>query len=292
MKTLNTVSGLRRAIAGNRSQGQRVCFVPTMGNLHEGHLSLVKEAKLRGECIVVSIFVNPLQFGAGEDLDCYPRTLSADKEKLFAAGATYLFAPTVDEMYPGGTGPQSQLSVPDITDTLCGASRPGHFVGVSTVVAKLFNIVQPDTAIFGKKDFQQLQVIRKMVADMCMPVEIVGIDTYRAEDGLALSSRNGFLTQQERSLAPRLHQILREYREAIANGFNDYKDLERLATNDIIKAGFTPDYFNICDVATLREVTDATEEIVILVAARLGSTRLIDNITLPLAPHDDYRMLG
>ncbi|ROR98636.1 pantoate--beta-alanine ligase [Sinobacterium caligoides] len=292
MKTHTTVYGLRHAIARNRAQGQRICFVPTMGNLHEGHLSLVKEAKLRGECVVVSIFVNPLQFGAGEDLDCYPRTLAADKEKLFAEGTCYLFAPTVDEMYPGGTGPQSQLSVPDITETLCGASRPGHFTGVATVVTKLFNIVQPDVAIFGKKDFQQLQVIRKMVDDMCMPVEVVGVDTHRAEDGLALSSRNGFLSDDERAIAPRLHQILQEYREAIANGFDNYAELERHAIRDLSAAGFEPDYFNICDAATLRAVTAKTEDIVILVAARLGSTRLIDNVTLILAPHGDCRMLG
>jgi pantoate--beta-alanine ligase len=292
MKTLTTVYALRRAIAGNRSQGQRVCFVPTMGNLHEGHLTLVREAKRRGECVVVSIFVNPMQFGANEDLDNYPRTLAADKEKLFGEGTTYLFAPTVSEMYPNGTGPQSQLSVPEVTETLCGASRPGHFTGVSTVVSKLFNIVQPDIALFGKKDFQQLQVIRKMVDDMCMPVEIVGVDTSRAEDGLALSSRNGFLSVQERKIAPRLHQILQEYRDAIANGFDNYKELELHAVNDLKGAGFSPDYFTICDAETLHDVTEDTDEIVILAAAKLGAPRLIDNVTLTLTPHSDYRMLG
>jgi pantoate--beta-alanine ligase len=292
MKTYSTSKQLRRAIRIDRLAGKSVAFVPTMGNLHEGHLELVRKAKQLADCVVVSIFVNPLQFGPNEDLDSYPRTLNADKEKLFAEGASYLFFPKVEEIYPEGMDKQSKVVVPDLSDTLCGRSRPGHFDGVTTVVTKLFQIVQPDTALFGKKDFQQLTIIEKMVTDLCMSITIMGIETVRDIDGLALSSRNGFLTEQERSIAPALHRTLQECREAIACDYDSYPELEHHAIESLKTAGFQPDYFSICDAKTLREVTHDTELIVILVAAKLGNTRLIDNVTLNLNPRQDWGMLA
>ncbi len=292
MKTLTTVQSLRGMLAKDRLAGRRVAFVPTMGNLHEGHLQLVKEARQRADVVVVSIFVNPLQFGANEDLDSYPRTLAADKEKLFAEGVQYLFFPDVEEMYPEGMGRQSIVSVPELGDSLCGASRPGHFDGVATVVTKLFNIVQPDMAVFGKKDFQQLAIIKKMVTDLCLPIDILGVETARAGDGLALSSRNGYLNANQRQIAPALHRTLQECREAIACGYDSYSELEQHAKESLRSAGFEPDYFSICDAATLHAPTDFTEQLVIATAARLGNTRLIDNVTLAFNPQQDWGMLA
>jgi len=292
MKTFATIAQLRSALAADRRAGKRIAFVPTMGNLHEGHLELVRRAKRLADTVVVSIFVNPLQFGASEDLDKYPRTLAADKEKLFGEGTQYLFHPGVDEIYPEGMEKHAKVSVPDLSETLCGASRPGHFTGVSTVVTKLFQIVQPDVAVFGEKDFQQLSIIRKMVTDLCMPIEIVGVRTARAADGLALSSRNGYLSNDERRIAPTLHLALQECREAIACGFDNYAELERHAADTLQQNGFRPDYFQIRDARTLREVTLETEQIVILAAAYLGKTRLIDNVSLNLNPNQDWGMLA
>jgi pantoate--beta-alanine ligase len=263
-----------------------------MGNLHEGHLELVRKARKLCDIVVVSIFVNPMQFGPNEDLDAYPRTLMADKEKLFAEGVQMLFAPTTEEVYPEGLEAQTAVEVPQLTDTLCGASRPGHFTGVATVVSKLFNIVQPDVAVFGEKDFQQLSVIRKMVRDLCQPIEIVGVPTARAGDGLALSSRNGYLTPEQRKTAPLLNETLVECREAIACGFDNYRELEAHAKLKLIRAGFEPDYFEIRDARTLAEVTEDTEEIAILAAAKLGQPRLIDNVRLNLNPVSDWGMLA
>jgi pantoate--beta-alanine ligase len=242
--------------------------------------------------VVVSIFVNPMQFGPSEDLDAYPRTLTADKEKLFAEGVQFLFTPTPEEMYPEGLDHQTAVSVPDLSDTLCGASRPGHFAGVATVVTKLFNIVQPDVAVFGEKDYQQLSVIRKMVRDLCLPIDIIGVPTARAEDGLALSSRNCYLTAEQRHRAPLLNQTLQECREAIACGFDNYRELESRAINKLIEAGFEPDYFEIRDAHTLEDISEDTEEIAILAAARLGKPRLIDNVRLALNPLSDWGMLA
>jgi len=283
---------LRAAIAGDKGAGKRVAFVPTMGNLHEGHMQLVRRARREADIVVVSIFVNPLQFGPNEDLDKYPRTLAADKEKLFAEGANYLFTPTVDEMYPNGIEAETRISVPDLSNTLCGESRPGHFSGVATVVTKLFQIVQPDIALFGEKDFQQLAIIRKMTGDLCMPIEICGVQTARATDGLALSSRNGYLSAAERGLAPTLHMALQECREAIACGFDSYSDLEQHGRDWLAAAGFKPDYFSVRDAYTLGPVTVTTEKLVILAAAYLGRTRLIDNVTLNLNPSQDWGMLA
>jgi pantoate--beta-alanine ligase len=292
MRTYSSSAQLQAALQQFRQVGQRIAFVPTMGNLHEGHLDLVRKARDIADVVVVSIFVNPLQFGPNEDLDAYPRTMAADKEKLFSEGVEVLFAPTVEEIYPEGMDSQTVVAVPDLGDTLCGSSRPGHFDGVTTVVNKLFNMVQPDIAIFGEKDFQQLSIVRKMVQDLCMPIEIVGVTTTRDEDGLAKSSRNGYLTAEQREIAPLLHQILNSCREAIACGFDNFLQLESHARMKLLQAGFEPDYFAIRDARTLRAVSEDTEEIAILAAARLGKTRLIDNVRLALNPVSDWGMLA
>jgi pantoate--beta-alanine ligase len=292
MRTYSTNAKLQSALHDFRQKGLSIAFVPTMGNLHQGHLDLVRKAKRLCDVVVVSIFVNPLQFGPSEDLDAYPRTLSADKEKLFAEGVQVLYAPEVEEIYPEGMAAQTQVQVPDLGDTLCGSSRPGHFDGVTTVVSKLFNIVQPDKAVFGEKDFQQLSIVRKMVKDLCMPIEIVAVATTRDEDGLAKSSRNGYLDDQQRNIAPVLHQTLNSCREAIACGFDNFLQLESHARMKLLQAGFEPDYFAIRDARTLLAVTEDTEEIAILAAARLGATRLIDNVKLGLNPVSDWGMLA
>ena len=292
MRTYNTNAQLKGALRNFREKGLSIAFVPTMGNLHEGHLDLVRKARQLADIVVVSIFVNPLQFGANEDLDAYPRTMAADKEKLFSEGVQVLYAPNVDEIYPQGMAAQTIVHVPDLGDTLCGSSRPGHFDGVTTVVSKLFNIVEPDMAVFGEKDFQQLSIVRRMVRDLCMPIDIIGVPTGRAEDGLALSSRNGYLNEKQRRIAPVLHQTLNSCREAIACGFDNFLQLESHARMKLLQAGFDPDYFAIRDADTLRVVTEDTEEIAILAAARLGQTRLIDNVRLALNPVSDWGMLA
>lgn len=283
MKTINNIHGLRAELKNARRQGKSVAFVPTMGNLHAGHIKLVHRAKAEADIVVVSIFVNPLQFGANEDLDNYPRTLAEDQEKLVEAGANLLFTPTVDEIYPEGMAPHAKLSVPIITETLCGAARPGHFDGVTTVVNKLFNIVQPDVAIFGQKDFQQLAVIRKMAKDFCIPIHIIGEETARAEDKLALSSRNGYLSEQDRATAPVIYQAISHIQSAIANGSRQYQQLMAEASTMLESAGFIIDYVEVRDATTLMSPTSDSEELVILAAAKLGSTRLIDNVTVNLS---------
>lgn len=292
MLVVNSKAGLHHALQRHRLAGETVAFVPTMGNLHEGHIELVRRAKQLSDIVVVSIFVNPLQFGAGEDLDAYPRTLNADREKLFAEGASYLFAPAEEDIYPGELNAQTIVRVPDLSETLCGSNRPGHFDGVATVVSKLFNMVQPQVAVFGEKDFQQLSIIRKMVADLSMPIDVVGVPTVRAEDGLALSSRNNFLTLAQRNVAPLLHKTLLDCRDAIACGFDNFLQIESHARMQLLQAGFAPDYFAIRDARTLQAVDEDTEEIAILVAARLGGTRLIDNVRLTLNPASDWGMLA
>lgn len=292
MRTFSGNTPLHKALQTYRSAGKRIGFVPTMGNLHEGHLDLVRKARTLCDVVVVSIFVNPLQFGANEDLDGYPRTLAADKEKLFKEQVDVLYTPGAEDIYPEGMDAQTIVHVPELGDTLCGSSRPGHFDGVTTVVSKLFNIVQPHVAIFGEKDFQQLSIVRKMVADLCIPVEVVGIATTRDEDGLAMSSRNGYLSIDQRRIAPVLNQTLNSCREAIACGFDNFLQLESHARMKLLQAGFEPDYFAIRDARTLRTVTEDTEEIAILAAARLGPTRLIDNVRLALNPVSDWGMLA
>lgn len=292
MLVVNSKTGLQHALQRHRLGRERIAFVPTMGNLHEGHMELVHRAKQLGDIVVVSIFVNPMQFGANEDLDAYPRTLNADREKLFSAGADYLFVPAEDDIYPNGLDAQTVVRVPDLSETLCGSDRPGHFDGVSTVVSKLFNMVQPELALFGEKDFQQLSIIKKMVADLSMPIEIIGVPTVRADDGLALSSRNHYLSLAQRNVAPLLHKTLIDCRDAIACGFDNFLQIESHARMQLLQAGFAPDYFAIRDAHTLQAVGDNTEEIAILAAARLGGTRLIDNVRLTLNPASDWGMLA
>ena len=292
MRTYSSNAQLQSALCGFHRNGQSIGFVPTMGNLHEGHMDLVRKARQLCDVVVVSIFVNPLQFGPSEDLDAYPRTLAADKEKLFSEGVQVLYTPGVEDIYPEGMQAQTLVHVPELGETLCGSSRPGHFDGVTTVVSKLFNIVQPDVAVFGEKDFQQLSIVRKMVKDLCMPIAIVSVATSRDQDGLAKSSRNGYLSFDQRHIAPVLNQTLNSCREAIACGFDNFLQLESHARMKLLQAGFDPDYFAIRDARTLRTVTEDTEEIAILAAARLGSTRLIDNVRLSLNPVSDWGMLA
>lgn len=282
MNTVKTVRELRAAVARARGEGKRIAFVPTMGNLHSGHVALVTKAAQRADFVVASIFVNPLQFGAGEDLDKYPRTLAADQEKLLQAGCHLLFAPSVEEMYPDGMAGQTRVSVPQLSEGLCGASRPGHFEGVATVVSKLFNMVQPDIAVFGQKDFQQLAVIRALVHDLNMPIQIIGEPTVRAEDGLALSSRNGFLSPDQRAVAPVVYRVLSQIAEAIKQGRRDFPALIGEQLKQLEAAGLRPDYLEIRDAKTLRPALSEDRDLVILVAAFLGTTRLIDNLHLDL----------
>ncbi|WP_223470896.1 MULTISPECIES: pantoate--beta-alanine ligase [unclassified Pseudomonas] len=282
MNTVKTVRELRAAVARARGEGKRIAFVPTMGNLHSGHVALVTKAAQRADFVVASIFVNPLQFGAGEDLDKYPRTLAADQEKLLQAGCHLLFAPSVEEMYPDGMAGQTRVSVPQLSEGLCGASRPGHFEGVATVVSKLFNMVQPDLAVFGQKDYQQLAVIRALVHDLNMPIQIIGEPTVRAEDGLALSSRNGFLSPDQRAVAPVVYRVLSQIAEAIKQGRRDFPALIGEQLKQLEAAGLRPDYLEIRHAKTLRPALSEDRDLVILVAAFLGTTRLIDNLHLDL----------
>lgn len=284
MNLVKTVADLRAAINRARSEGKRIGFVPTMGNLHEGHIALVRKAGQRADFVVASIFVNPLQFGPNEDLASYPRTLAADQDKLFEAGCNLLFAPNVEEMYPNGQGLQTIVSVPGVSEGLCGGSRPGHFDGVSTVVSKLFNMVQPDLAVFGEKDFQQLAVIRTMVRDLNMPVQIIGEPIVRAEDGLALSSRNGYLSPEERASAPALYRTLCQMAETLRNGEQDYAALLLKGREALQAAGMRPDYLEIRNATDLQPAGQEARERVILAAAFLGKTRLIDNLQVDTGP--------
>lgn len=276
MRTVNTVSELRAAIKVWRSAGQSVALVPTMGNLHSGHLTLVNEAKKNADRVVVSIFVNPTQFGVGEDFETYPRTEHEDQEKLNASGADLLFLPAISEIYAQDA--KTVVSVTGLSEWYCGASRPGHFNGVATVVCKLFNMVQPDIALFGLKDFQQLTVIRTMIRDLNIPVEVVGIETVREESGLAMSSRNGYLTAEEKIVAARLYQSLCVARDAVLAGQQSYQEIERRALQFLQEAGFQPEYFSVCRASDLKKAGVDDEELVLLAAARLGKTRLIDNV--------------
>lgn len=282
MNTVKTVVELRAAVARARSEGKRVAFVPTMGNLHAGHVALVEKARQRADFVVASIFVNPLQFGPNEDLASYPRTLAADQEKLVGAGCHLLFHPDVEEMYPRGMDGQTRVSVRGVSEGLCGGSRPGHFDGVATVVSKLFNMVQPDIAVFGEKDFQQLAVIRTMVRDLNMPIQIIGEPTVRAADGLALSSRNGYLDDEQRATAPVLYRTLTQMADSIRGGERDFESLITQGKNALQAAGLRPDYLEVRDSNDLRPASAETRQLVILVAAFLGKPRLIDNLAFEL----------
>lgn len=282
MNTVKTLEQLRAAVSLARRAGQRIAFVPTMGNLHAGHIALIKDATKRADFVVASIFVNPLQFGANEDLDSYPRTLAADQSQLLAAGCNLLFTPDATEMYPHGMAQQTIVSVPVVSSGLCGGSRPGHFDGVSTVVCKLLNMVQPDLALFGEKDFQQLAVIRKMVTDLNMPVQIFGVPIVRDSDGLALSSRNGYLSAQQRATAPALQQCLQTLKAQIKNGNRDYALLFEHFNTDLHAAGFRLDYIELRDALSLEPADRHSTQLVLLAAAYLGNTRLIDNLIFDL----------
>lgn len=281
MITIESLEQLREQLAARRAAG-RVAFVPTMGNLHEGHLALVREARKHADCVVASIFVNPMQFGANEDLDKYPRTLQADQAALAAEGVDILFTPSVSTMYPKPLADQTRVEVPHISNLYCGASRPGHFVGVATVVCKLFNMVQPQVAVFGKKDFQQLLVIRRMVADLAMPIDIVGVDTVRDGDGLAKSSRNQYLSEQQRRIAPQLHRQLQHLAERLRDGERDVPRLQADMRQALDQAGFVTDYVEIVDADSLQAMRDDSHNVAILAAAQLGGARLIDNIEVHL----------
>jgi pantoate--beta-alanine ligase len=275
MVVVDNLSGLQQTLKTWRQSSQRIAFVPTMGNLHAGHLQLVTEARQLAERVVVSIFVNPSQFGVGEDYASYPRTEQDDIDKLKALDVDLVFMPSVAEMYLPDA--KTTVSVNGISDNYCGAFRPGHFAGVATVVCKLFNMVQPDVAVFGLKDFQQLAVIRTMVKDLNMPVQIVGVDTVREASGLAMSSRNGYLSDGQKAVAASLYQSLLAAKTAVLAGVA-YEDVEQQSLLFLQQAGFQPDYFSICRSHDLAKATEADKDLVLLVAAKLGSTRLIDNI--------------
>lgn len=278
MQTVTDAAAIRAAIRGWRAAGQNVGFVPTMGNLHAGHHSLLKLARARADRVVASVFVNPTQFGPGEDFERYPRTLAQDQAGLAEAGCDILFAPDVSTLYPFGPAASVSIHVPVITDTLEGAYRPGHFDGVATVVAKLFSLVQPDIAVFGQKDFQQLKVIERMVADLSLSVKVMSAPTLRDDDGLAMSSRNQYLSPQERARAPQIHATLVQMRELFHQG-HAWQALEQAAKARLERAGFVPDYVAIRRAEDLTEPgPDEREGLVALVAARLGVTRLIDNL--------------
>ena len=274
MQIHSSIADLRSALQGRG----RVVFVPTMGNLHAGHISLMQQARAHGDTVVASIFVNRLQFGPNEDFDKYPRTFADDCAKLEAAGVDVLFAPTETDLYPE---PQEYaVEPPAIQNVLDGEFRPGHFRGVATVVLKLFNIVQPQTALFGKKDYQQLMVIRNMTRQLALPIDIIGGETVRADDGLALSSRNGYLTPAERAEAPRLKQELDKIRAAIRNGESDCLKLENAAIEALTAAGWKTDYVAVRQQSDLASPNSVNVPLVVLAASRLGATRLIDNIEI------------
>ncbi|WP_250308709.1 pantoate--beta-alanine ligase [Escherichia coli] len=283
MLIIETLPLLRQQIRRLRMEGKRVALVPTMGNLHDGHMKLVDEAKARADVVVVSIFVNPMQFDRPEDLARYPRTLQEDCEKLNKRKVDLVFAPSVKEIYPNGTETHTYVDVPGLSTMLEGASRPGHFRGVSTIISKLFNLVQPDIACFGEKDFQQLALIRKMVADMGFDIEIVGVPIMRAKDGLALSSRNGYLTAEQRKIAPGLYKVLSSIADKLQAGERDLDEIITIAGQELNEKGFRADDIQIRDADTLLEVSETSKRAVILVAAWLGDARLIDNKMVELA---------
>nr|WP_318382923.1 pantoate--beta-alanine ligase [uncultured Enterobacter sp.] len=282
MLIIETLPLLRQHIRRLRQEGKRIALVPTMGNLHDGHMKLVDEAKTHADVVVTSIFVNPMQFDRADDLARYPRTLQDDCEKLNKRKVDIVFAPAPDQIYPQGTGTQTFVEVPGLSDMLEGASRPGHFRGVSTIVSKLFNLVQPDVACFGEKDFQQLAVIRKMVADMGYDIEIVGVPTVRAKDGLALSSRNGYLSAAERKIAPGLSKVMNTMADKLLAGDRDVEEIIALAAQALNNSGFRADDIQIRDADTLLDVSPTSKRAVILMAAWLGQARLIDNKTVEL----------
>jgi pantoate--beta-alanine ligase len=283
MDSVSTASELRRVIRDWRRQDNRVAFVPTMGNLHAGHLQLVQHARAIADRVVVSIFVNPTQFGPNEDYAAYPRTLGEDTRALADADADLLFVPAVEEIYPPDLAAAPYVEVPEIGDILCGEFRPGHFTGVATVVAKLFSLVQPDVAVFGEKDYQQLVVIRRMARALCLPVAIEGVATVREVSGLAMSSRNRYLSEAERATAAALYQVLEEVRAAVEGGASDYAALEAAAMAQLAQAGFRPEYVSIRRTVDLTEPRSGDTRLRVLAAAWLGQARLIDNVSISIS---------
>jgi pantoate--beta-alanine ligase len=284
MKTIDNIKDLRAQVKAWKLQDLTIAFVPTMGNLHDGHLALVKAAHKHADKVIVSIFVNPMQFGLSEDIDNYPKTLAEDKANLVQVDTDLLFTPTADIIYPKGYTDNSYVEVPNISSLHCGASRPGHFRGVATVVCKLFNLVQPDVACFGTKDYQQLQVIEAMVEDLSMPVKIIPVEIIRETSGLAMSSRNGYLTPEEIAIAPHLYKTMQWLSDRLkdSNQARDYAALVMQASEAIEKAGMEVDYINLCHAKTLAPAAPNDKDIVILVAAYLGKARLIDNMPVSL----------
>ncbi|WP_144211166.1 pantoate--beta-alanine ligase [Shewanella donghaensis] len=278
MITTANIADIRKQVKQWHMQGETVAFVPTMGNLHSGHITLVTEALKRAHHVVVSIFVNPMQFGQNEDLDAYPRTLQDDADALVNAGAELLFTPTPDIIYPKGLDKQTFVEVPKIGEEFCGASRPGHFRGVATIVCKLFNIVQPDVAVFGRKDYQQLMVISAMVEDLSLPIDIIGIDTVREASGLAMSSRNGFLSAEQKVKATAIKRAMDYIAEQVCAGDSITECIEK-AQQQLVEAGFTMDFLAVRNASTLALPRTKDRHLVILIAAFIGKTRLIDNLT-------------
>jgi pantoate--beta-alanine ligase len=278
MDTIFSTAELRPVVAQWRRSGERIAFVPTMGNLHDGHLSLLRRATDLADRTIVSIFVNPIQFGQGEDYAKYPSTLRSDQDKLARCGLDVLFAPNLRDLYPGGTEEDTRVTVPGLSTILCGEFRPGHFSGVATVVTKLFFSVQPDCALFGEKDLQQVKVIRRIVDDLCIPIEIIGHPIIRETDGLAMSSRNGYLSPEERVIAPKIHRTLIAAQTAILEGTLPFRTIETNAIKRLLEAGFKPEYFSIRRTSNLAEASESDNEVSILAAAWLGKARLIDNV--------------
>jgi pantoate--beta-alanine ligase len=278
LDTVTTIAAVRERVRGWRREGLTVAFVPTMGNLHAGHVSLIEAARRHGERFVASIFVNPMQFGPNEDFAHYPRTPREDERMLAEAGCSLMFMPEVGEIYPHGAERATRVEVPGLSRILCGEFRPGHFEGVSTVVAKLFHVVEPQVAVFGAKDFQQLTVIRRMVDDLCMPVQIVAAPTVRDADGLAMSSRNQYLTPSERALAPQIHATLQAAANRLRAGDAEFASIERAGFVALESAGLRPQYFAVRQAADLSSPAADSRELVVLAAARLSKARLIDNV--------------
>ena len=280
MDTIADKHELREQLAEWRREREHIAIVPTMGNLHAGHISLVDAAKEHAERVVVTVFVNPTQFGAGEDFDSYPRTIAKDTRRLTKASADVLFMPSVETMYPFGIENATRVIVPGLTEQLCGSHRPGHFDGVTTVVARLFALVQPDVAVFGQKDYQQQLVIRRMVDDLNLPIKILTVPTVREPDGLAMSSRNAYLGETERESAPVLHECLRAIEKQLIEGSRDFDALEKSATETLAAAGFAPEYVASRRADDLADPGPDCVRFVMLAAAHLGQARLIDNLVV------------
>lgn len=278
MQQVTRIKEVREQLATVRQEGKAIALVPTMGNLHDGHLSLIKQVQERADYIVVTIFVNPTQFVEGEDFESYPRTLDSDLSQLKNMNVDLVFIPDKDEIYPAKNDTQAEVTVPELDSIYCGEYRPGHFKGVATIVTKLFNIVQPDIAIFGRKDYQQLLVIRSLVKSLNLPIEIIAAETMRDEDGLAMSSRNQYLTEKERKTAALLHEKLENIAEKMGKGNKNYEKLEKEAVSDLKTAGFRPEYLKVCDSESLLAPKEG--KLVIIAAAWLGKARLIDNVAV------------